>query len=76
MTEKWYAIRAYNTQTLYGYGTIDEAVAWVDHLNNEKEINLYYPEEIDDAAEIARLDADPTIGVCIDDELAAAEGIR
>jgi hypothetical protein len=41
--ENWFAFRAYNTQTLYGFGTEKEAGMYADHLNSSREINVYAP---------------------------------
>lgn len=40
-TEAWFAFKAYNTQTQYGYGTETQAEAYADHLNKHREINLF-----------------------------------
>ncbi|WP_448205328.1 hypothetical protein [Azospirillum sp. sgz302134] len=45
-TERWYAFRAYNSQTLYGWGTAAEAARYVDAINVGKEINLYGIDEL------------------------------
>ncbi len=42
-TENWFAFRAHNSQTLYGFGTAGEAGQYADAINGEKEINLYAP---------------------------------
>lgn len=69
---QWFAFRAYNSQTLYGYGTADEADAYSDHLNKGKEINLYaaHPLGNDDETDAAHRDN----GISLEDELAAIEG--
>lgn len=41
MTERWFAFKAYNTQTLYGFGTEAEADEYCDHLNEARSINHY-----------------------------------
>ncbi|PWC98058.1 hypothetical protein [Azospirillum sp. TSO5] len=40
-TEQWFEFRAYNSQTLYGFGTVAEADQYADAMNAGKEINLY-----------------------------------
>ena len=37
----WYAFKAYNSQTRYGYGVPAEADAYCDYLNRGHEINHY-----------------------------------
>lgn len=74
-TERWYALRSPNNQTLYGYGTAGQADRYVDTLNRGRTLNLYGAHEMT-AAEIAErpyLDAE---GVNLDDELAAIDGVR
>lgn len=39
--EKWFAFRAYNSQTIIAYGTESEADRYADHLNADREINVY-----------------------------------
>jgi hypothetical protein len=39
--ETWYAFRAYNAQTHYGYGTAQEAERYADKLNAGREINHF-----------------------------------
>jgi hypothetical protein len=41
MTEKWFAFKAYNTETMYGFGTEAEASEYQDHLNKDRAINHY-----------------------------------
>ena len=38
---KWYAFKAYNTSTMYGYGTFREARLYQNYLNANREINQY-----------------------------------
>jgi hypothetical protein len=47
--EAWYAFKAYNSQTQYGYGTATEADQYADLLNRNREINVYAPHKLDDA---------------------------
>jgi len=67
--DRWWALRAYNSETQYGYGTEAEAEAWADVLNRGREINLYAPEPVEDAEMCRRLD-DGQGGVNLADELA------
>ena len=39
--ENWFAIKAYNSQTLYGFGTLLEAHRYCDELNMGR--NYYWP---------------------------------
>jgi hypothetical protein len=39
--ETTYEFSAYNTETIYGYGTETEATQYLEWLNQDKEINLY-----------------------------------
>lgn len=39
--ETTYEFAAYNTETIYGYGTEAEATQYLEWLNQGKEINLY-----------------------------------
>jgi hypothetical protein len=43
MNEQWFAFRAYNSQALYGYGTEEQAEAYVDDLNRQlrRDVNVY-----------------------------------
>jgi hypothetical protein len=49
MPAAWYAFRAYNTQTLYGYGTAEEADAREDILNEGRSVGLYSAHRLTDA---------------------------
>lgn len=53
-TEQWFAFRAYNSQTIYGWGTAEEADRYSDHLNTRREINVYgaYPLTETEAADL------------------------
>lgn len=74
MEQTWFAFRAYNTQTLYGFGTAEEADKFEDILNADREINVYsaHPLSLEEATELklegpnARND-----GLNLDDELRA-----
>jgi hypothetical protein len=52
--EKWFAFKAYNQQTLYGFGTADDADKYEDVLNEGRDINMYaaYPLSDEDATEL------------------------
>lgn len=67
--EDWYAFRAYNSQTLYGFGTSADADRYCDRLNKGREVNLYGARLMtdDDIANVPHL-ADE--GCNLDDELA------
>ena len=39
--EATYEFSAHNNESIYGYGTEEEASAYRDWLNKEREINLY-----------------------------------
>ena len=65
-----YKFTAYNSQTLYGWGSDAEADAYCDHLNRNREINVYSWAVITDADEIALRD-DGETGVNLADELQA-----
>ena len=49
---KWYSFKAYNTSTMYGYGTFREARRYQDYLNANREINQYTLVTIKDPATI------------------------
>lgn len=36
-----YKFTAYNTETIYGFGTEEEAITYQDWLNRDRQINLY-----------------------------------
>ncbi len=70
--EQWFAFKAWNSQTAYGWGTAREAEAYADHLNRGREINLYGAYEMtgEEAVEEG-LGDDRTDAVNLDDELRA-----
>lgn len=70
-SEKWFAFRAYNSQSLYGFGTADEAERYCDILNSTREINIYGALEVEDAARIAALESGDDAGFTIQEELDA-----
>lgn len=49
-TDRWFAFRAYNSQTLFGYGTEEEADLYADFLNTSRTYNVYgaYPVSADE----------------------------
>ena len=49
-----YKFSAYNTQAMYGWGDEAEAAAYCEHLNRDREINVFSYGEITDADEIAK----------------------
>lgn len=51
-----YKFTAYNTQAMYGWGDDQEADAYCEHLNRNREINVYSWTEITDEDEINRHD--------------------
>lgn len=67
MTSQWFAFRAYNSQTLYGYGTPDEAERFADRLNAGKEFNLYAALALGDSDETDAAHRDD--GIQLEDEL-------
>lgn len=76
MTHSWFAFRAYNTQTEYGFGSENEAERYCDHLNAARENNVYAAHELsaDEAAEFDLDNRDD--GFNLDDALAEIAGIR
>lgn len=74
MVYSWFAFRAYNTQTEYGFGSDNEAERYCDHLNAAREVNVYAAHELS-ADEAAELDLDNR-GFNLDDALAEIAGIR
>lgn len=68
---KAYKFAAYNSQALYGWGTEAEAIAYADHLNRDREINVYCFAEVTDTDELAKLDAGYGDQLNLSDELIA-----
>ena len=62
MTENWYAFRAYNSMTHYGYGTTDEAERYTDHLNARRDINHYAPSAVPEGLVVELKLADSDLG--------------
>ena len=54
MTKSFFAFRAYNTETLYGWGAAADAEEYADALNRNREINVFgvYPLTTEEAAEL------------------------
>ena len=52
--EQWFAFRALNSQTLYGFGTDQQADKFTDHLNQRRTTDVYsaYPLTTDEAIEL------------------------
>src|SRR5687768_14100213 len=55
---KWFAFRAYNSETQYGYGTTEDADRYSDLLNTGREVDLFSAYELTDeeAAELGLKD--------------------
>lgn len=74
--ECWYAFRAHNSQTLYGFGTRSEADEYCDVLNERREINVYGAYELTGAeADELNLE-DNTEAFNLEDAFAARQGLR
>ena len=43
--ETWYEFWANNRESLYGYGTSNEAEKYCEFLNQDREIHLFYVDE-------------------------------
>lgn len=69
---KLFKFSAYNSQALYGWGDENEADAYCDHLNRNREINVYSFAEVTDEDEIAKRD-DNAEGVNLADALVEIE---
>ena len=69
--EQWFAFRAFNSQTFYGFGTDEQADRFADHLNKRRETNVYgaYPLTTDEAIELRVDERDDAFN--LDDELRA-----
>lgn len=73
----WHEFDAWNTSSLYGYGTAAEADEYCDILNEGRTTGLYQANRLDDdhAKLVLRLDEN-TEAFNLDDELAARKGLR
>lgn len=67
--QSWYKFVAYNTQTLYGYGTAEEADQFSDQLNASRVINHYAAHALDEATATELKLEDNTEAFNIGDEL-------
>jgi hypothetical protein len=67
MEDTWFAFRSYNGETLYGWGDAAEADKIAAIFNKGREVNLYYPEQVTDPDELARLN--DSSGFNMNDEL-------
>lgn len=67
--DRWFAFRAWNCQTLYGFGNGREAELYCRKLNETRDINVYAAEELDDAAMIESLEDGDNLGFDIANEL-------
>jgi hypothetical protein len=58
LVQQWWAFRAWNSATVYGYGTQDEAERYADKLNAGREINVYAAHALgsDDATDAVHRD--------------------
>jgi len=76
MTEQFFAFKAYNTETLYGYGTAADAEEYAAALNRDREINCFgvYPLTHEEAEEADLLEGMSGEGVV--EDLAAANFAR
>ena len=45
--ETTYALTAYNSETIYAYGTLEDAHEYCEWLNRRRDVNLYGPEAVD-----------------------------
>lgn len=78
LVDQWWSFRAYNSETLYGWGDEEEANRYADHLNRTREINVYSPDasmaagNMSHDENIASLESgERTDGINLADELAA-----
>ncbi len=69
-TERWFSFPAYNSQTIYGYGSPAEAEVYCDMLNRGREINLYTASALEDAERIAALESGEDSGMMLWEEIA------
>ena len=68
---KLFKFSAYNSQMQYGWGDETEADTYADHLNRNREINVYSFTEVTDSDEIAKVEAGYGDQVNLADELTA-----
>lgn len=76
-TEQWFAFRAWSDQTMYGYGTKEEAERYSEILNTNREAKKYGAYELTDE-EATELNVDNrTDAINLQDELRArAEAVE
>ncbi len=69
--EQWFAFRASNSQTLYGFGTDEQADKFADQLNKRRKTDVYgaYPLTTDEAIELRVDERDNAFN--LEDELRA-----
>lgn len=71
----WWKFAAYNTQSMYGYGSDTEANAYCEYLNRGKDINHrsaeYLADDDDDAQRLSGVLDIASEGVNLDEALAA-----
>ena len=70
MTECWHVFHAYNTQTLFGFGTDAEAEKYVDRLNGARSVNHYAVRKAKND-EAAVLELNDSLGFNLGDEIAS-----
>jgi len=75
MFNNLYKFTAYNSQALYGWGTEVEADQYADHLNRDREINVYGYQLITDPEEITKV-SDYGSGINMEDELQAIDDAK
>jgi hypothetical protein len=72
--EHWFAIKAYNAQTHYGYGTEEEAHRYADELNHGRNYYWPYPMTREQIAELKLENSD--LGFSLSIALADTEQTR
>ena len=65
-----FKFEAYNTESFYGFGSEEEANRYCDHLNKDRDINVFGAGEITDPEEYVMANSDSAI-MNIEEELAA-----
>jgi len=68
----WFKFSAYNTESQFGYGTQEEAIEYLEYLNEDREINQFQYETIRDQDSINNLNNSP-IGFLLQDQLECVE---
>lgn len=69
MTEQWFEIKAWNQITMYGFGSAADAEIYVDLLNGNHEINLYYADVMLPEDCVALDSGDDTDGFRLDEAI-------